>query len=468
MRKTTNIMKRIFFLLLNLAVISVSYGQLRLPSLFDDHMVLQQQSPTPIWGWAHPSQEITIKVSWDTTTIRTKSDNTTYWSTTLYTPPAGGPYTITIKNAWGEQRILQDVMIGEVWLCSGQSNMEWAMETSGDGKQVLPQVNDPNIRLFQVNKSAASFPQVHGEGQWKACNAETARYFSAVAYFFGKKLNRDLNVPIGLINASWGGTPAETWVPEGRILADAALKASAAKQIDDRPWCPSNPGVVYNSMIHPLIPFRVAGALWYQGESNTSAPETYKHLMETLVTEWRRAFLNDFPFYYVQIAPYTQYDGDSGVKLREQQVEMLQIPKSGMVVISDLVDNVKDIHPQYKKPVGERLANVALADTYGKKGIAYQSPIYKSFKVEKGKIRITFDYATGGLMAKGKELTEFEIAGADNKFYPAKAKIEGSTIVVSAKEVKNPVAVHFGWSNAAMPNLFSKEGLPVPSFRTDK
>ncbi|HEY9007277.1 MAG TPA: sialate O-acetylesterase [Ohtaekwangia sp.] len=460
-------MKRIFVFLFSLACIASAEAQLRLPSLFDDHMILQQQSPVPIWGWSHPSQDIVIHVSWDTTTIKTKSDNTTYWSTTLYTPPAGGPYTITIKNSWGEQRILQDVMIGEVWLCSGQSNMEWSMEAAGDGKLAMAQANDPTIRLFHVSKSAASFRQVHGEGTWKVCTPESVKYFSAVSYFFAKKLQQNLNVPIGLINTSWGGTPAETWVPEARIAADAALLAAAEKQGDDRPWCPSRPGVVFNAMINPIVPFRIAGTLWYQGESNTSAPDTYKQLMETLITAWRKEFLNDFPFYYVQIAPYTDYGMDGGVLIREQQIKMLEIPKTGVVVISDLVNNVKDIHPQFKKPVGERLANLALSDTYGKTGIPSKSPLYKSMKVEKGKIRITFDNAPNGLMSKGGEPTEFQIAGEDKKFYAAKAKIEGNTVIVSAKEVKNPVAVRFAWSNASIPNLFSKEGLPVPSFRTD-
>ncbi len=341
------------------------------------------------------------------------------------------------------------------------------MEAAGDGKLAVAQANDPSIRLFHVNKSAASFRQVHGGGTWKVCTPESVKYFSAVAYFFAKKLQQNLNVPIGLINASWGGTPAETWVPEDRIAADAALQAAAEKQGDNRPWCPSKPGVVFNAMINPIVPFRIAGTLWYQGESNTSEPDTYKQLMETLVTSWRKEFLNDFPFYYVQIAPYTDYGVDGGVRIREQQIKMLEIPKTGVVVISDLVDNVKDIHPQFKKPVGERLANLALSDTYGKTGIVYKSPLYKSMKVEKGKIRITFDNAPNGLISKGGEPTEFQIAGEDKKFYPAKAKIEGNTVVVSAKEVKNPVAVRFAWSNASIPNLFSKEGLPVPSFRTD-
>jgi len=460
-------MKKIYLSLSLFLIAFCSEAQLRLPALFDDHMVIQQQSPVPIWGWAHSSQNITINVSWDTTTIKTKADNTTFWASTLYTPAAGGPHTITIK-AGGEVRTLTDVMSGEVWLCSGQSNMEWAMNASGDGKGIINEVNDPNIRLFHIPKSAASDLQVRGEGDWQVCDKNSVAYFSAVAYFFGKKLNQELNVPIGLINASWGGTPAETWLPEKVVNANPLLAKSAEKQIDDRPWCPSKPGVVFNSMIYPIVPFRLAGALWYQGESNTAAPATYKLLMENLITEWRKQFLSDFPFYYVQIAPYGGYgDIEKGTLIREQEVKMLEIPKTGMVVISDHVDNVKDIHPQYKKPVGERLANLALADTYGKKGIVYQSPLYKSMKSEKGKIRISFDHVPSGLISKGGEPTEFMIAGDDQKFYPAKAKIEGGNVIVSAKEVKNPVAVRFGWKNESIPNLFSKEGLPVSCFRTD-
>lgn len=443
------------------------YSQLRLPAIFTDHMVLQQQAPVPIWGWSRSTTDITIRVSWDTTTIRTKSDNTTFWSATLYTPTAGGPHTITIRMG-GEERILRDVLIGEVWLCSGQSNMEWSMNSTADGKPIVNNVNDPNIRLFHVPQSAASSSQVRGEGTWKVCDADAVRYFSAVAYFYGKKLHQNLNVPIGLIHASWGGTPAETWLPEDVINANEQLKASALKQVDDRPWCPSKPGVVYNSMLRPIIPYRIAGAIWYQGESNTGEPSTYKQLMDALIGTWRKDFRYDFPFYYVQIAPYSGYSGDIGVQLREQQVDMLQIPKTEMVVVSDVVDNVKDIHPQYKKPVGERLAQVALGDAYHMKGTVYKSPRYQSMTIEKNKIRLAFINAPTGLLAKGGELTGFEIAGDDGKFYPARASIAGSAVVVSAKEVKSPKVVRFAWTNDATPNLFSKEGLPVPSFRTQR
>jgi sialate O-acetylesterase len=441
-------------------------AQLRLPAVFDDHMVIQQQTLAPIWGWAHPSQNVTINVSWDTTTVRAKADNGTFWKTSIKTPSAGGPYTITIK-AGNDVITLDDVLVGEVWLASGQSNMEWSMQAAADGRTMIDQVNDPTIRLLNIPKASAGTLQERGEGDWAVCDKESVRGFSAIAYFFGKRLSEELGVPVGLINSSWGGSPAEVWLPAEIVEENEPLRTSAAKLNTTQPWSPVKPGVVFNSMINPLIPFSLAGAIWYQGESNTAAPSTYKDLMEQLIIDWRKQFQSDLPFYYVQIAPYSGYGGDAGTLIREQQVKMLEIPKTGMVVISDLVDDVKDIHPQFKKPVGERLANVALAETYNKQGIVYQSPLYKSINVEKNKIRILFDYADTGLHAKGGDLTEFMIAGEDKKFYPAKAKIDKGTVVVSAKEVKKPVAVRFAWGNASIPNLFSKEGLPVPSFRSD-
>ena len=458
-------MMRILAILFVLLVALDLKAQIKLPAIFDDHMVMQQQTTIPIWGWAQPSERVTINVSWDTTTIQTKADNGTFWKASIKTPSAGGPHSITIK-AGGHVRTLNDVLSGEVWIASGQSNMEWSMNSSADGKSLVEQINDPNIRLFNVPRASAATLQVRGEGEWQLCNKESVGGFSAVAYFFGKKLNQSLNIPIGLINSSWGGSPAETWIPKEAVESKPQLVESAAKLNAEQPWAPVQPGVLFNSMINPLVPFRIAGAIWYQGEANTAAPSTYKTLMETLIAEWRKQFQSDLHFYYVQIAPYSGYSGESGTLIREQQVKMLEIPKTGMAVISDLVDDVKDIHPKFKKTVGERLADIALAETYKKQGIAYQSPLYKSMKVEKSKIRILFDHADSGLQEKG-ELTEFLIAGEDQKFYPAKAKIDKGTVIVSAKEVKNPVAVRFAWGNGSIPNLFSKEGLPVPSFRTD-
>ena len=442
-------------------------AQLRMPAVFSDHMVIQHSATVPIWGWSNPTQDVTIKVSWDTTTVKTKSANTAFWKTSIRTPPAGGPYSITVI-AGNETKVIEDVLSGEVWLCSGQSNMEWSMAASADGKNLMGTVNDPQIRLFDVPNSAADTRQTRGEGAWKICNASAVAGFSAVGYFFGKRLNDELQVPVGLINSSWGGTPAESWVPAELIDGNEALKQAALKQTDDRPWCPSRPAVVFNSMINPLIPYKLAGALWYQGETNTAAPATYKQLMETLIGAWRKEFDTEFPFYYVQIAPYKGYgDIEKGTLVREQQVQMQSIPNTGMVVISDLVEDVADIHPKFKKPVGERLADVALAKTYGKSGIVYQSPEYASMKVEKKRIRLSFKNATDGLVSKGGAPNEFLIAGPDRKFYPATARIDGNTVVVSAKEVSEPVAVRYAWSNASIGNLFGMSGLPVSSFRTD-
>ncbi len=457
-----------FLILVQLFLLSDLHAQLRLPAIFNDHMVIQRQSTIPIWGWGYSTQDVIIRVSWDTTIVKTKTSNAAYWSANISTPIAGGPHTIKIETG-GEEILLTDVMSGEVWICSGQSNMEWSMYASADGRELIDKIDEPSIRLFQVGKSAASDLQVRGDGDWKICNRESVKNFSAVGFFFGKRLNSELNVPIGLINVSWGGTPAETWVPEEIITSNVDLAKSAEKQIDDKPWCPSKPGVVFNSMINPLIPFRIAGALWYQGESNTAAPSTYKVLMESLILEWRKQFQVEFPFYYVQIAPFSGYgEFEKGTLIREQQVKMLEISKTGIVVISDLVDDIKDIHPKYKKPVGERLANLALSKTYQKSGLVYLNPLYKSMTVEKGKVKIFFDNVQTGLVAKGTEMpTEFIISGADKKFYPAMAKIENNSVVVWSKEVKIPVAVRFAWKNSSIPNLFSKEGLPVSSFRTD-
>ncbi len=452
-------------LLVILLIPAMVSAQLRMPAIFADHMVLQQQSDAPIWGWSSPGSEVSITPSWSNEEVKVKASNMGFWRTSIKTPVAGGPYEIRMKGAG--DLVLSDVMIGEVWICSGQSNMEWTMNAAIDGKAEIQNANSPTIRLFQSKKMGAEFPQVKGEGDWKTTTPENVKDFSAVGYFFGRKLQQELHVPIGLINVSWGGTPADVWIPSENVLSNATLQSANEKLNEDKRW-PKQPGVVYNAMIHPLVPFQIAGAIWYQGEGNTGAPLAYKQMMETLILSWRKDFNKEFPFYFVQIAPFSGYgEIEKGTLIREQQVKTLEVLKTGMVVISDHVEDVKDIHPKYKMPVGERLANYALADTYGKTGMAYKTPLYKSMKVEKSKVKIYFDNVPTGLMAKGGEPTEFMIAGADQKFVPAKAKIEGNTIVVFAKEIKSPVAVRFGWPNASIPNVFSKEGLPVSSFRTD-
>jgi sialate O-acetylesterase len=290
--------------------------------------------------------------------------------------------------------------------------------------------------------------------------------FSAAAYFFGKKINKELNVPVGLISACWGGTAAEVWTPDDVIKNDKILY-DAAKKIKDSRWWPTLPAYNYNAMIAPIINFKIAGAIWYQGESNTETAGTYQLLFTSMINAWRQKWGSDFPFYFVQIAPFSYGNNNIGALLREAQTKSTLTPKTGMIVTSDLVDDINDIHPKLKKEVGIRLANYALADNYKKVGIAYKSPAFKNMQVEKNKIRITFYDTENGLIIKGKAASGFFVAAADKIFLPAFVKVEGNSVVVWSNDIKEPVAVRFGFSNTAMPNLFSTEGLPVNLFRTD-
>jgi sialate O-acetylesterase len=437
---------------------------IRLPSILGSHMVLQQNSEVKLWGWCSPAEKITIKTNWDTISYHTTGESSAKWFLKIKTPSAGGPYTITIN----ETTVLEDVMIGENWLCSGQSNMEW----SGDQglKQSLeeaPNANNKNIRFFYIPKSTSDFPQENCEGKWKVCTPEEMKHFSAIGYFFGKKLQQALNIPVGLINSNWGGTPAEVWTPTQLVENDPELKA-AFQKLTPAAWWPIQPGYTYNAMINPITNFEISGAIWYQGESNTLTYSTYKKLMTTMISSWRKAWQKDFPFYFVQIAPFSGY-GNNNIcaLLRETQTNCLSIPKTGMVVVSDLVDNLSNIHPINKIEVATRLSNLALSDHYGKTGLTYKFPMYKAMKTEKGKIRIGFENAGNGLIAKDKIISEIYLAGEDRQFQPATAQIEGNSLIVWNKSIKAPVAVRFGFSNTAIPNLFSKEGLPVNLFRTD-
>ena len=324
-----------------------------------------------------------------------------------------------------------------------------------------------NIRFFYIPRTTSDYPQDDVRAQWVVCSPDEMKNFSAAGYFFGKSLRENLKVPVGLINSSWGGTPAEVWTPADAIANNSVLKEAAAKLLPT-PWGPISPAASYNAMIYPITKYSIAGVIWYQGEANVEAASTYTELLSTMIKSWRTAWQEDFPFYYVQIAPFAGYgDNSSSAFLREAQTKALAVPKTGMIVITDLVDNINDIHPKMKKEVGIRLANYALSETYGKSNIVYKGPFYKTMKIEKGKIRIGFENAGKGLMSKGDTLSEFFIAASDQHFMPATAKIENNTVVVWSGDVKDPVAVRFAFRNAAKPNLFGKEGLPVNPFRTD-
>lgn len=460
-------MKKLHFSALLILSTLITFAEVRLPAILGSHMVLQQQSKVKLWGWSAPAEKITISVSWSKSTYEAKGSRGAKWEAEINTPPSGGPYTIKIKGA--NEIILEDVMIGEVWVCSGQSNMEWSADQGlQQSKDEAPNATNRNIRFFYVPKSTSTTPQDDVRAKWVVCNPEDMRHFSAIGYFFGKQINQLTSHPVGLINSNWGGTPAEVWTPSDIVMNDPDLN-KAAEKIPPFDWWPYQAGEAYNAMIYPITNFSIAGVLWYQGESNVDTHYGYKRLFTSMIDGWRKAWNNEFPFYFVQIAPYAYSDAHiNGAYLREAQTKASAHPKTGMVVISDLVDNIKDIHPVLKKEVAARLAEYALAETYGLKRGPYKSPVYKSHSIEKAAIRISFDDVPTALVAKGGELTDFQIAGADGNFLPAKARIEGRTVIVYHPSIKEPKDVRFGFTNTAMPNLFSAEGLPVNLFRTDK
>ena len=443
---------------------------IRLPAVFTDNMVLQRNSDAAVWGWSgEPDATVRLVGSWNSgDTVTVKSNNYAFWSASIRTPEAGGPYTLTIWD--NEKTVLSNVMSGEVWICSGQSNMEWSVNHGiKDGEREAAEADYNGIRILHVPKTGSETPQENCIAAWAVCSPEIMRKTSAAAYFFGRRLHRELHVPVGLIVSAWGGTPAEVWVPEEKIEQMPAL-SEASKIREDYPWWPKNPGACYNAMIHPLMPYSIAGAIWYQGESNANARQapTYDLLMRTLITEWRAGFRNEFPFYYVQIAPFEYGDPqDKAYLVREQQTKTLELPRTGMAVIWDLTDDVKNIHPLNKQDVGKRLADRALSEVYGIPDIVYQSPMYQSMEVKGNTIRIFFSHVSTGLKCSGKKITQFTIAGEDRRFVPAEVKIDGKSVIVSAKEIKKPVAVRFLFDNASVGNLFSNEGLPVAPFRTD-
>nr|WP_315156534.1 sialate O-acetylesterase [uncultured Flavobacterium sp.] len=433
-----------------------------LPNIFSDNMVLQRNSEVTFWGFANPQEEVVITPSWNNETYKIKASNQAKWEIVIPTPKEGGPYTITIKGY--NEIVLKNILIGEVWICSGQSNMEmnasWGIE---NGDEAVKNATNPNIRFFLVPKLTATTPQNNISGTWTECSPETMKYFSAVGYFFGKRLQEELkNVPIGLISSNWGGTPAEIWMPEEVIQNDAVL-LEAAKTRKEESYGPHQPGRAFNAMIYPLAKFKIAGALWYQGESNVGST-VYDKTLSGLITSWRKLWKYDFPFYYVQIAPY-KYGEDhfGGAIIRDAQRKVLQeVPNTGMIVTSD-ISTADDIHPKDKKSVGIRLANLALANTYKTNTALVNGPLYKGISVEKNKVTVTFDYAEG-LYFKDKKADLFEVAGADNVFYKANAVIKSNTVVLDSDKVKNPVKMRYAWKNTDQATLFNKANLPASSF----
>jgi len=436
-----------------------------LPAIFSDGMVLQRESEVSIWGYANPSEEITITTSWDGAEYKTKGTSLARFAVTVATGKAGGPYTITIKG-WNE-RIINDIWLGEVWLCSGQSNMEmtpsWGL---ADREAEVAKADDPMIRVATISKKTSRSPQDDVPITWQPITPEVMKNTSSVAYFFARRLREEMpDVPIGLIVSAWGGSPAEIWIPEQVIAADNYLK-QAASALTDNPWSPHLPGNAYNAMIHPLTPYRIAGTLWYQGESNTGAPH-YETTLVALIDAWRSAWGYTFPFYIVQIAPYRYENNEfGGGAVRNAQRKVLSMrEKVGMVVISD-VSTIDDIHPQNKKPVGQRLAGLALAEVYGINKGENQGPMYDGWHADGKKAIVRFRHAAG-LRFSTKKSQLFEMAGENGIFHVANARISGAEVILTSAEVDAPLHIRYAARSADIPDLFNAAGLPASTFLSD-
>lgn len=499
--------------LVGLAALPLTLGTLpwagradvRLPALFSHNMVLQQELPVNVWGWADEGEEVTVQFRDQRVTTTTRNGR---WSVRLQPMKADGKPELFMVR--GKNTLLRrNVLLGEVWVCSGQSNMEWPMSRSFQPEGDIAAAANPRLRLFTVPKRKALEPVEDVEAAWRESSPDSVRNFSAVAYYFGRALNRTRSVPVGLIHTSWGGSPAEVWMSKTALTLDpeyrrdiweafpaaeqqyqaalaawekAKAEADAAGQKFDRgrPWEPWRPAELYNGMIAPIIPYTMSGAIWYQGESNAGRAWQYRRLFPDMILNWRRDWnQGDFPFLAVQLAPWdrnrnrtieqiTAEPGDSDwAELREAQMHATKVlPNVGVAVITDAGDK-DDIHPARKAIVGERLALLARVVAYAER-FAGRSPMYEGVSFAGGRATITFTHVGNGLIVKGDKLTGFAIAGADRKFVWADAQLSGKDkVIVSSPLVTEPVAVRFGWADYPVVNLFSQFGLPASPFRTD-
>ena len=465
---------------------SLTETSLKLAGLFADRMVFQRECNAAIWGTALPGAAVTVAPSWSTTASQAIADGNGNWSTEVNTPMAGGPFHVDVTSR-DDSIALNDVLVGEVWICSGQSNMQWKLRGFGVDhfKEDVDKARYPNIRFCNIPQVVALEQQADVGATWTICTPQSALAFSAVGYFFGSRLHQDLDVPVGLISSNWGGSSAEAWISEEvlerefpefdetinryKILTEKAGARHTNLKKAPRGLRQTSPAVLYNSMIHPLIPFSFKGVIWYQGESNVKRPEQYRALFPTLVRDWRsRWSIGDFPFYFVQIAPFAYKTNPvSAAFLREAQTMALSEPNTAMVVTMD-IGNPTNIHPKQKKPVGERLARIALKRDYGRSEIVDSGPLYSGHSIKGDVVSLRFSNVGSGLVSRdAKPLTHFTIAGIDQIFVAAQATIQGDTIVVRSDQVAEPVAIRFAWGSSDMPNLSNADGLPASSFRTD-
>ncbi len=511
-RRMDGLRGAVLFMVTILSGVTGAFADVRLPSVIGSRMVLQREIPVPVWGWAAPGEKVTVTFGAQTVTATAGADSA--WKVTLAPMSAGGPFAMVVR---GKNTLrLDDILVGEVWVCSGQSNMEMRLCHVKDAANEVAGALDRSMRLFQITNEVAAEPQKDCEGRWEACRPSTAYLFSAAAYFFGRELRRELDVPVGLIHASWGGTTAEAWTrpealrahPELRPILDHWAPAIRAKTPEMLAWhrrvreweedvhhvlyagkpilpfpdgqpvepvkvsfAPSEPGWSWNAMIAPLVPFAIRGAIWYQGESNAGRAEQYRTLFPAMIADWRTAWgQGDFPFLFVQLANFGKRHDQpvecAWAELREAQTMTLSLPNTAMACAIDIGEGA-DIHPRNKQDVGRRLALGALRTVYGR-DIVHSGPVYASMEAAGGRIRLKFTSNGGGLAAKdGKSLTGFSIAGANRNFVWAKAELKGTEVVVWSDAVPAPVAVRYAWDDDPDCTLMNREGLPAVPFRTD-
>ena len=486
---------RIIFKALFLLFHIVSFANVSLPAVFCDNMVLQQKSKVNIWGAASPGEKITVAVSWSKKNFSTMASASGDWKLTLKTTKGGNQeHTITVKG--DNTIVISKVLLGEVWFSSGQSNMEWVMRRVKDAKKELSETNYPNIRLFNITKRTNNTPQKSfpKDSKWFPCDSINVKEFSAISYYFARELHKNLHIPIGIITANWGGTGAECWTPEETnknnpalknlyvrwqnwdlnrkkdsiSFADAKTKGIKMEEpqslyMTSRPH--RRPSVLYNSMVAPLIPYTIKGAIWYQGTSNREWANEYFEQMKSLITGWRQHWnRTDLPFYFLQLTAFKYSDSNLAAIIRENQLKTLQIPNTAMCPTMDIGD-LTDLHYPYKLPYGLRLANIALAKSY-KKDIDFCGPLYKKYRVKNDTIVISFEY-NDDIYFKGETLNDIFIAGTDRKFVKAQAYIKNNKLFVFSPLVKSPVSVRYAWNNTDKANLFNDENLPASPFRTD-
>jgi len=490
-----------------LGVTASAQANVRLPAIISDNMVLQSDQALPIWGWADPGEEVTVTLG--SAKVSAKADDKGKWSVKLpaqktsATPvemTVAGKNSVTVKN----------ILVGEVWGGSGQSNMEWTVRISADSDKEISEANYPQIRLFLVPKRLSAVPISDVQAKWVVCSPETIAPNSAVLYFFGREIHKTLNVPVGLITCAWGGSRVEPWITHAQFESQADLKgelethkkqladrvvawngylnavkawlegsekaAAAGQEFADAPALPADPAAqfgspvaMYNGMIHGIQPFALRGWLWYQGESNRGQGMHYTTMKKGLIESWRKIWGYEFPFLFVQLAPFYYDPNETALpEIWEAQTATLAVPNTGMAVTTDIA-TIRDIHPPNKQDVGRRLSRWALAHTYGKKDLVYSGPLFDSVTFDGNKARIKFKHVGGGLVSRdGKPLSWFSLAGDDKQFQKAEAVVDGDTVVVTSPAVAKPVAVRFGWNQIAEPNLSNKDGLPASPFRSDK